>query len=121
MRKGLEYEGVANLVPGAQSIPVKTPRGVANAGSGGKGTGAGASRGAAYFTAGNPNPGITHNDGGAGVSVVDLSTVNADTFELAYSFPGGATDDNIITWKWIVPKSIAANPKIVLYLHVLAE
>jgi hypothetical protein len=119
MRKGLEYEGVANLVPGAQSIPVKTPRGVANAGSGGKGTdGTPAKASQAWAVV---DSGVTHNDAGAGITVKDLATVNADTNGLAYSFPGASADDNCWIVQWQVPSNYDPAKPITMTLEVLAE
>lgn len=100
--RNTEYEGVANPVPPGQSIPKKSPRGLANAGSGTPiipppgGTTTPPNELLPFAVT---SDGQTRNDGGVGITVKDLSTIQAALVQLGFSFPGGATDDN----QWGIP------------------
>ncbi len=64
--------------------------------------------------------GVTANVSGNPITVLDLSTVNAEVQGLAYSFPGGAADDNTWTFDWAVPDFIhPATPDMKLRLYFL--
>lgn len=96
--RGTEFEGVPNVIPPGQSIPSRAPRGLANQGSG------------SDVDTPPPPPnqdfqwavasdGQTRNDGGAGITVQSLSTIQAALVQLGFSFPGGSSDDN----QWGIP------------------
>ena len=49
--------------------------------------------------------GQTRNDGGAGLTVKDLSTIQAALVQLGFSFSGGSSDDN----QWGIPLRLPDN------------
>lgn len=65
--------------------------------------------------------GVTSNDGGAGITVLDVSTVNPAFQGLAYTFPNdGATDDNSWTINISLPTFIATTPNMKIRITILA-
>ena len=65
--------------------------------------------------------GVTSNDGGDGISVLDISSINSSLQGLAYTFPNdGATDDNSWTIDVALPAFMSATPRMTIRLFVLA-
>lgn len=114
-RRGTEYEGVPNIVPGGQSIPLKTvvrPIG----GGGGNPPVSDHDKGEQYWTV--TDAGVTSNESGNNIALKDVSTVNPAFQGLGYEFPGLASPADINAWTidWAVPKNYAGNAKLRLYL-----
>ena len=106
IRKGVEYEGQPEVLPGAISIPKRSPRGLAAGGTGTiiVPTPGDASAGRSQQQWAVVYNGVTHIEAaGAGITVNDLSSTNANIQGLAYSFPGADADDNSWTIYWQTP------------------
>ncbi len=118
-QRGTEYEGIPEIVAPGQSIPKRPGKGLA-AGGGGTvifplPTIGWDSREWAVVDAG-----VTHiEDAGAGVTVVDMSTYNANLQGLAYLFPGTDADDNSWTVQWSVPDNIDVTKPILVTIEVI--
>jgi len=121
---GVEYEGIPNVTPGGRSIPKVPGRGRANRGGGTvivppTPTTPASTRASEMFLTAD---GFTQCVAGNGVRHFDLSTINTSITPVAFSYPGGATDDNNTQWLWLVPSLL--NPtstlqlKARLYLYI---
>lgn len=122
IRRGTEYEGVAEVGPGFQSIPALKPRGMTNAGSG-----------TPDVDLPFPDPdfgsiilspldsrAVTENVAGSAVSLLELSTIDANLTTLGVSFPGADGDDNNTQWEVPVPSGMSPSaPNIQIRLHIV--
>jgi len=65
--------------------------------------------------------GVTGNDGGAGITVLDINTVNSSFQGLGYTFPNdGASDDNSWTIDIALPTFMSTTPNMTIRVWVVA-
>lgn len=120
--KGTEQLSTPQIVPGAEIVgkpgapigitrqvvvPVPAPP-------------EGPDRGVIVLTVMQP-VGVTRNNGGEGITVLDLAGVNPAMSPVAYSFPGGDDDDNEIQWLLAVPSSMSVAPNMTVTLWVMGQ
>lgn len=117
IRRGTQTLGQPNVVPGAIVLDDSTSN-LTNAGRGTPSVVPEKKRQSQQWAV--TDAGVTSNEGGLGISVLDVNTLNASEQGLLYSFPGNNSDIN--SW-WIdvkLPDFMSSSPNMTLTLTFVA-
>lgn len=118
--KGIEYDGVPEVVPGGISIPKAQPRGIANQG---QGTSVVTPPLVVYDSIRLlpiSTDAVTTNIAGNPTDTASLDTVNIALATRVVSYPGSSTDDNNTQWEVPVPYNMDTDaPDVTIRLHIV--
>lgn len=116
IRRGTQTLAPVNLVPGAIILDNDTSN-LTNTGRGTPSVVPEKKRQSQQWAV--TDAGVTSNDGGHGITVLDINTVNSAFQGLAYTFPNdGTTDDNSWTIDVALPTFMSTTPNMKIRIFV---